>query len=69
MDVDLRRIPLLLKEGWLREAQTGGVAHNEMCGVPNHPVHSQQGGFAPFFLRSRPPLLQKDGNTASETYS
>ena len=42
-------------------AVDGVVGNAERSGIPNHPVRSDCGGFALFFLMSRPPLLAKEG--------
>src|ERR1041385_6513713 len=36
--------------------------------VPNHPVRSFSGGFAIFFLMSRPPLLREEGSGATRKF-
>ena len=32
--------------------------------IDHHPVRSIKGGFAPFFLLSRPPLLEEEGKSS-----
>src|SRR5262245_6962950 len=59
------------EEEWLRHqenfgearlsAADGVVADKERVVVSDHPVRSNKGGFAPFFLMSRPPLLTRRG--------
>jgi hypothetical protein len=54
------------KEMWLFSRRflcesDGVVAHTESWLVSDHPVRSKKGGFAAFFLMSRPPLLKEEG--------
>ena len=67
--------PLLIQEGWLRHQQKGGeanlsaadgvVAKAKRFVMPDHPVHSINGGFAASLLMSRPPLLYQEGSWAT----
>src|SRR5579883_1701281 len=67
-------IPLLSEEGWLRDQiklrshlwRADGVVNKfqNMFVMNHHPVRSIKGGFAPFLLLSRPPLLEEEGNIA-----
>src|SRR5262249_27189921 len=59
------------EEGWLRHQENIGgahlnpadglVAHTDHRLVSDPPVRSNKGGFAPFFLMSRLPLLTRRG--------
>src|SRR5262245_60151313 len=71
-------IPLLVRRGgcasnkMLRSHRSGAdgvVAYDSRFGVSDHPVRSTKGGFAPFFLMSRPPLLTRRGISLATTIS
>jgi hypothetical protein len=55
------KTPLLVRRGVCPEGADGVVAHTKSWLVSDHPVRSNKGGFAAFFLMSRPPLLKEEG--------
>jgi hypothetical protein len=64
-------IPLLVEEGWMRvkkivethpSTAQSGWSTTKYLSIRDHPVRSFKGGFAPFYLMSRPPLLVEEGN-------